>query len=65
MIVLTLSELIVHVLDLLVFHEVSLRSHVVIRGLNLGRTNSRDTSCVLRRLGSNVIGRSPVPLIAS
>ena len=63
MVILALSELVVHILDLRVLEEESLRIHVVIRLLNFGWTDSRDTSCVLRRLWSSVIGRRPVPLI--
>ena len=61
--ILTLSELVDHVLDLLVLEEESLGSHVVVRLLNFRWTDSRDTSCILCRLWSHVIGRRSVPLI--
>ena len=62
---LTLSEIVVHVFDLLVFHEVSLRSHVVVSRLNFRWTNSRDFPCVLGRLWSHIIGGSSVSLVES
>ena len=62
---LTLSERVVHVFDFLVFHEVSLRSHVVVSRLNFRWTNSRDFPCVLGRLWSHVIGGSSVSLVES
>ena len=65
MVVLTLSELVVHILYLLILHEESLRTHVVVFLLSFRWADSRDSSCVLCRLWSHVISRCPVSLVRS